>query len=99
MSDKSTNPPAEKDRPPRCAVATGSARLELVGSGICDLCGETVDQLVAIYAAPVAGLCGCKKCIAGSWPSCELDELRPYGSDETSGLSSPNDQAEPSARS
>lgn len=57
--------------PTRSAVAqpTGSARPEIIGPGICDLCGKNAPELVAIYAAPIAGACGCKECMGDSWPN------------------------------
>lgn len=47
---------------------------EIIGAGICDLCGEQSTALKSFDRAPAAGVCYCRKCAPGretdaDWPN------------------------------
>jgi hypothetical protein len=63
------------------AEARGSANsVELIGAGICDACGEHVEQLMVMNqrggrgVTAIAGLCSCQKCAGSSWPNDKVSD-------------------------
>lgn len=65
-----------QNSPPPFTEARGAANpVELIGAGICDACGEHVEQLMVMNqrggrgVTAIAGLCSCQKCAGSSWPN------------------------------
>lgn len=76
----SENKSIESETPAAVAgAARGSANtVELIGAGICDACGEHVEQLMVMNqrggrgVTAIAGLCSCQKCAGSCWPNADL---------------------------
>ena len=57
----------EWNQVPAAAALTGKQEPgELIGAGLCDLCGENAPQLRVFNCAPAVGLCYCPKCVPTS---------------------------------
>lgn len=53
----------------------------LIGAGICDACGEHVEQLMVINqsggrgATAIFGLCSCQNCAGSCWPNATMNNF------------------------